>query len=101
MSWNWTPARVDPGPLHLPMARQIWIEGRISDPSGAPIEGAWAYVTNDGPWGEPREWSEVLRALGTPGDAAPPLQRRDGEPARAMGQAVTAWRFSRASTPTR
>jgi len=42
LTWQWTP--VDAGLVttpRLPMAREIWIQGRIADEHGARIEGDW------------------------------------------------------------
>ena len=69
LHWRWTPRgkNLSAG-ARLPMARLIWIEGRITDEYGARVQGTLVSVQYEE---EPNELSaSTLQALGTPGCVA-------------------------------
>jgi len=68
-TWSWTPAPDAPASSpRLPMVPLAWIEGRVTDETGAPLAGASVYAESEDIWsshGQPG--AEALRAWGTPG----------------------------------
>jgi len=70
LTWEWTPGDADlVATPRLPMARKIWIRGRIADEHDARIEGDWLYPEYQEPHIRAHQEvpPETLQAFGTPG----------------------------------
>lgn len=69
LQWSWTGDDIVPGLApRLPLERPAWIEARIVDADGAPVEGVGVYASQEGFPSEPLA-QETLEAFGVPGRA--------------------------------